>query len=222
MRENVDALRPGAGEDVGHHLELGARHQRAVEVVDVARRPRGRGPGEEHRHALEARVLDELRQPQDRVARGVVVAVHEEEQRPLARRPRGEFAVDLGDEGGVRTVDDRIDHRELDPRVGRQALWPLEGADDMGRRHGDVDRGEPELGRACAREEDAGDLRGGAGRGDVDAMLADVGNRLGRNGRVVDAHQVGRPAAAGERRGEDREREEEKAQPRVGGRRLKG
>jgi hypothetical protein len=38
-------------------------------------------------------VLDELRQPKDRVARRVVVAVDEEEQLPLAGRAGGQLAV---------------------------------------------------------------------------------------------------------------------------------
>ena len=99
--EDVDARRTGPAEDTGGLLELRARHEGAVEVVDVARRPGGGGPGEEHRHPREAGVVDELGQPQDRVARRVVVAVDEEQQPALVRRPLGELRVDRPDEGRV-------------------------------------------------------------------------------------------------------------------------
>ena len=80
MREETDGVRVGLSEDVRHVLEFDARDERAVEIVDVARRSGGGGPGEEDRHPIEAGVLDELAQPQDRVRRGVVVAVHEEKK----------------------------------------------------------------------------------------------------------------------------------------------
>ena len=90
MGEDIDALGLGPDENVCHVLELDAGHERAVEIVDIAARAGRRGPGEEHRHALVTCVLDELRQPKQRIARRVVVAMHEEEQLAWLGRAGGD------------------------------------------------------------------------------------------------------------------------------------
>ena len=202
--EDVDALGLGPDEDVGHVLELDARDERAVEVVDIAARAGRGGPGEEHRHALETCVLDELRQPKERIARRVVVAVDEEEELALARRAGGEFAVDLGDEGSIGAVYHRIDDRELGARVGRQALRSFKLSQDVVRRNGDRDRGEAELRRTAGRVEGAHDLGRLARRGDEDAVPAEVGHRYSRDGRVVDAYEFRRAAAPNQHQSEER------------------
>ena len=149
-------------------------------------------------------VLDELRQPEDRIACRVVVAVDEEEQLALARRAGGEFAVDLGNEGRVAAVDHRIDDREFGARVWRQALRPFELSDDVVRRNGDVDRGEAKIRRPAGRVEGAHHLGRLARRGDEDAVPAEVGHGFGRDRRVVDAYELRRAAAPNQHQSEER------------------
>ena len=124
--------------------------------------------------------MDELGQPQDRVARRVVVAVDEEQQPALVRRPLGELASIAADEGRVVAVHGRIDHREFGARVGRQVRGAFEMAREVRRRHGDVDRGEAELGRPAGAIEDARDLRSLAGGHDEQPVLPRPCDRVGR------------------------------------------
>ena len=202
--EDVDALGVGPHKDVGHVLELDARDERAVEVVDIAARAGRGGPGEEHWHALETRVLDELRQPKECIACRVVVAVDEDQQLALAHRAGGEFAVDLGDEGRVGAVHHRIDDRELGARVGRQALRSFKLSQDVVRRNGDIDRGEAELRRTAGRVEGAHNLGRLARRGDENAVPAEVGHGFVRDRRVVDAYELRRAAAPNQHQSDER------------------
>jgi hypothetical protein len=196
MREDLHALRAGAGQDTGDVPDPGARDESAVEVVDIARGACGRRPGEENRHTVEARVLDELRHPQDRIAGRVVVAVNEQEEPSLPHGPLGEFTPDLCDEGRVGAVDDGIDDRELGPGIGGKAGGPLEFGDDVGRRNRDHDGGEAHVRRAAGREERAGHLGGFACRCDEDLVAGQVRHGVRGDLRVVDADEVRRARAA--------------------------
>jgi hypothetical protein len=93
-------------------------------------------------------ILDELAKAQDRVAGGIVVAMHEEQDLLLAWRPLGQFTVHLGNEGRVATVNSRIDDCELCTGIRRQSLGTFKLSGDMVGWNGHVDRGKPKFRRA--------------------------------------------------------------------------
>ncbi len=95
------------GERLQHRLQPVARIIGALAVVEIGERPAARGPGEQHRHDVSARVVGDLREAVDRLLEARVVAVHEHQRMMRAI-------------GGDALVEQRLHLRQFEP-VGVQS-----------------------------------------------------------------------------------------------------
>lgn len=125
--------------------------------------------------------------------------MHEEQDSLLAPRSLRQFAVHLGDKGRIRALDDRIQHREVFARIGRQALGPLQLAHLMVGWHRHIDRGKGQVGRALTRDERPRNFRRLTRRGNENAVARHVRHPFRRERRVVDPDQFWRLAKPGKR-----------------------
>lgn len=99
------------------------------------------------------RVIDELSDPEDRIAGNVVSAVDEDQHFAAVSGTLGEVPVDLVGEGVHCPVEGRVDQCELGPGVRCQGQRAFERAQDMGRGNRDIHRGQAKIEAAVLGEE---------------------------------------------------------------------
>ena len=178
MRQDIHARRAEIARD-GPQVELEevARIIGALAIIGIGEQLAARRPGEQDRHALEARIVNDLREAIGGIGEIGVEPVHEDENVSFRGRPLQDFSPDIGDDG--RKVEPlHVRDGEMLGRIAGPRIRQFEVARLVDARHREIQARECQprpplaievdgLGRGLARRRDehlhlAGDIPGDA------------------------------------------------------------